>query len=106
MINTNAIKINEKFIPVGTRLLDSKNRVGLGDKIKTFLSKKMKIDAFELFVGEEGDVLLRPLANIPSKEAWIFENPKILKQVTKGLKEAADGKVEKITDLDEFLEKL
>ena len=106
MIQVNTIKISENFIPVGTRHLDSKNRIGLGDKIKKFLSKKMKCDTFELFVGEEGDVLLRPVAHIPAKEAWIFENPKVLKKITQGLKESRQGQVEKITNLAQFLNDL
>ncbi|MGM0442238.1 MAG: hypothetical protein ACQEQC_07450 [Elusimicrobiota bacterium] len=49
---------------------------------------------------------MRPAANIPSKELWLYEDQKALNMVREGLKEAKEGKTEKVEDLDEYLEKL
>ena len=100
------VEIKEKFTSVGVKILDSKSRVVLGDKLKKILSKRMKVDAFEVLIGEEGDVLLRPVANIPSKEAWLHQNPKALKQVVQGLTQAKQGKTQKVVDLDQFIKGL
>lgn len=70
------------------------------------MNNMMKVDAFQIFVGEDGDVLLRPVVNVPAKEAWLFKNPKALKAVKEGLKEAKVGKTKKVLDLDEFIENL
>ncbi|MEW5816647.1 MAG: hypothetical protein AB1798_14795 [Spirochaetota bacterium] len=56
--------------------------------------------------GEDGDILLRPVIAIPEKEAWIYENPTVLKSIRKGLSEASQGKLKKIENLEDFLEKL
>lgn len=97
------ISVNEKFKAVDVKTVDSKNRLNLGEKVMKNLSRT---DAFEIFIGNDGDVLLRPVVNIPSREAWIFQNPEALKQLRQGLIEAQQGKIEKVKDLDEFLENL
>ncbi|MBU1043072.1 MAG: hypothetical protein KJ915_01585 [Candidatus Omnitrophica bacterium] len=99
--------LNERFKSFGVKNIDSKNRMNLGDKIINLVTKlTTNVDAFEVFVGAKGDVLLRPVVNIPSGEAWIYKNPKVLKQIRKGLEEAGSGKVEKVDNLDDFFESL
>ena len=102
-----ALNINEKFIPVEVKSVDFKNRINLGSKIIAFVSRMMKkTDAYQVCIGNEGDILLRPVVNIPSKEAWIYQNPKVKKQIQEGLQEAAKGNIEKVKDLDTFFESL
>ena len=100
-------KISGKFHLAGKSTLDSKKRITLGNKIlvKKPLSK-MKIDSFNIFINEEGNILLVPLANIPSRELWVHQNPTVMKELQKGLKEAEEGKVTKAKDLDEFFDDL
>ncbi len=105
-VENGIIEITEKFTSLGIKSLDSKDRIVLGGKVKKTLSKKMRVDAFEILVGEDGDVLLRPVASIPSREAWIHKNPKALKQIVRGLKEAKKGQIEKVVDLNEFTHRL
>ena len=100
------VSVHEKFKPAGVRYLDSKTRISLGDKLTKVLLQRMKIDAFEILVGEQGDILLRPVAHLPSKESWIYQNPKVLKQVLDGLNEAKEGKMDKVVDLEKFLNDL
>lgn len=99
--------VNEKFKPLGISILDSKNRITLGNKItKEIPLSDMKIDSFEIFIGDEGDILLRPMTNIPSKELWIYQNPGVLKRIQKGLQDAREGKIKEVKDVKKFLKNL
>ncbi|MDD5638241.1 MAG: hypothetical protein PHD84_10585 [Atribacterota bacterium] len=95
-------KDNQKFIPFDIRFIDSKNRVTLGEKIIKKISGQNKVNQFQIFIGQDGDILLRPLTAIPSREAWIYEKPELIGQIRKGLQEVKDGKVEKIENLEEL----
>jgi len=99
--------IKEKFKSAGVSSLDSKHRITLGHKIMQEIPlSKLEIDAFETMVGENGDILLRPMANIPSRELWIYRNPKILKSIQRGMQDIKEGRVTKVKDLDKFFKEL
>ena len=98
--------LEEKFISLGVKRIDYKNRVTLGSKVIEFISKHTDVTEFQIFCGEYGDILLRPMVSIPSKEAWIYRNPNVLKAIRKGLAEAKEKKTEKVKDLDKFLNDL
>lgn len=38
-------------------------------------------------------IILELMAEIPASESWIYENPKVLKSIQKGIKEAKEGKI-------------
>lgn len=103
---TGIITVHEDFMQVETRTIDTKNRVSLGNKIKKLLMGKMKVEAFKVFVGRHGDLLLRPSVSIPSREAWLFENPSALAKLKQGFSEAQEGKTHKVKDLDAFFNSL
>lgn len=99
-------EIREVFMLVDTRPLDSKHRITVGGKLQKLMAGKMKIDSYQVFVGKEGDILLRPAVSVPSSEAWVYRNPKVIGKIRRGLKEAAEGKIEKVDDLESFLSDL
>ncbi|MFH0764699.1 MAG: hypothetical protein V1927_06825 [Candidatus Omnitrophota bacterium] len=101
-----AFEIREVFIPVDIRPLDSKHRITLGGRLQKLLMSKMKIDSYQVFVGKEGDILLRPTVSVPSNEAWIYRNTEVIGKIRRGLKEAAEGRIEKADDLEDFLNDL
>lgn len=101
-----AIEVKEQFMPVDTRPLDSKHRITLGGRLYRVVSSKMKIDSYQVFVGKDGDILLRPAVSILSSEAWVYRNPEVIGKMRQGLKEAAEGKTEKVDDLEDFLSAL
>lgn len=41
---------------------------------------------------------------LPAYESWIYENPKVLKSIQKGVKEAAEGKLVERPSYSEFAE--
>ena len=83
------IKVNDEFQEIGTRTMDERNRLTLGELFKDFRR-------IRLYKNDRGEVLLRPIAEIPASELWLFQNRKAFESVQKGLKEASEGKITKI----------
>ena len=100
------LEIKEKFMAIDTRPLDSKNRITLGGRLRKLMMNRMKIDSYQVFVGKEGDILLRPAVSIPSNEAWVYRNPEVIAKIRKGLQEVGEGKIEKVDNLENFLDNL
>ena len=50
------INVEEKFVSVGIKTVDSKNRIGLGEKILKTIDSKGRVDAYKIFIGKEGDI--------------------------------------------------
>lgn len=98
--------IAEKFIAMGTKTIDSKNRITLSEKILKLTFNRVKTEEFKVFFSAEGDILLRPMVSIPAREAWIYRNPKVLKQIRQGLAEAKEKRVHRAEDLNGFFENL
>lgn len=42
---------------------------------------------------EGGKIILEPVAEVPLKDHWIYKNPKALKSLLKGIKDAEDGRL-------------
>lgn len=51
---------------------------------------------------EGNKIILEPMAEIPAYESWIYENPKALKTIQKGIKEAKEGKTVTRSSYAEF----
>lgn len=99
------IKINEEFVNIDTKPLDTKKRINLGEKILKAMGSP-EINEFQVYLGAEGDILLKPMVSILAKEAWIYKKPAILNEIKKGLKEARNGKTIKVKNLNSFLKAL
>jgi hypothetical protein len=80
-----------------TRLqIDTRKRVNLSK-----LLPKGNIHAVNAY--KEGNkIILEPMAEIPAHETWLYENPKALKAVKKGIKEAKEGKLKTRQSYAEF----
>lgn len=83
------LKIEDEFEEIATRTIDDRNRLTLGELPKG--SKRVRI-----YKNERGEVLLRPLIEIPASEAWLFRNEEAFESVKKGLKDASEGKISKL----------
>ena len=89
-----SVIINEEFTSLDTRPIDSKHRITLGGKVlKAVTSRVKKIDSYQVLVGKNGDILLRPAVSIPASEVWLYKNPQALASVLQGIKDAGEGKV-------------
>ncbi len=101
------MRVVEDFKPIGIARLDTKKRITLGTLIKKFkVLLGAPINDFETFIGNDGDVLLRPRTAIPTRELWVHQNPEILKSIHEGIQDLKDGRVTKVKDLDKFFKEL
>ncbi|MCD6577998.1 hypothetical protein J7L48_00815 [bacterium] len=101
------MKVSENFKQVGIVKLDSKKRITLGALIKKFsILTNNPIDDFETYIGDNGDILLKPRTAIPTMELWVHQNPDILNDINRGIKDINDGKTTKVKDIEDFLDKL
>ncbi len=74
-----------KFTPVTQVRPDSKGRITLS-KLTDGIS------SFNVSKDEDGRILLEPMVEIPAREKWLFENPKALASVQRGLADAKAGR--------------
>ena len=63
-----------------TLSLDSKNRISLSK-----LLKFKAVSSVKASVLENGDIILKPMASIPAREFWLYENKEALESVKRGL---------------------
>ena len=82
----NILKINDSFTEIGTRTIDERNRLTVGEILKG--AKRIR-----LYRNDSGEVLLQPIVEIPASELWLFQNPEAISDVREGLREASQGKV-------------
>jgi len=83
------LKIEDEFEEVGTRTIDDRNRLTLAE-----LPKGLR--RVQIYKNDRGEVLLRPVVEIPASEAWLFQNKEAFESVKKGLKDASKGKISKL----------
>ena len=89
-----SVVVNEEFTSFDTRPLDSKHRITLGGKVLKAVTRGIKkIDSYQILVGKNGDILLRPAVSIPASEVWLYKNPKALAEVLQGIKDAGERKL-------------
>lgn len=88
-MKSNTIHISDDFSEVGAKSIDERKRLTLGNVLEGF-------ERVQIFKNNQGDVLLKPLVEIPASEAWLYKNKKALTSVQKGLRQAAEGKISKL----------
>jgi hypothetical protein len=79
-----------------TLRLDGKGRVTFGNLAKGVSSFKVKKN-------EDGSFLLRPMKEVPEREAWLYNNPEALKAVLEGLADLKAGRVHDLGDFTQFI---
>jgi hypothetical protein len=69
------------------------------DAKKRVVLQKVRIEegvSYRIYRNRIGQILLDPQVTIPASEAWLFNNPKALASVRRGLANAARGKVSRV----------
>ena len=90
----NFIQINDEFQEIDTRTIDSRNRLTVGELASGF-------NRIRLYKNIRGEILLKPVVEIPASEIWLFQNKEAFENVQKGLKDFSEGKISKL-DLNEL----
>jgi len=85
----NILKVNDSFEEIGTRTIDERNRLTIGEILKG--CKRIR-----LYRNDHGEILLQPIAEIPAAELWLFRNPEAINDVREGLRNAAQGNVSRL----------
>jgi hypothetical protein len=84
-----SIKINDEFQEIGTRTIDSRSRLTVGELVQGL--KRVRI-----YKNKLGEILIKPVVEIPVSELWLFQNKEAFESVQKGLKEMSEGKIAKL----------
>lgn len=83
------IKINDEFQEIDTRTIDNRNRLTIGELAQGF-------NRIRLYKNKMGEILLKPVVEIPASELWLFQNKEAFKDVQKSLKDISKGKISKL----------
>ena len=84
-----SIKINDEFQEIGTRTIDSRNRLTVGELVQGL--KRVRV-----YKNKLGEILIKPVVEIPVSELWLFQNKEAFESVQKGIKEMSEGKIAKL----------
>ena len=85
----NILKVTDSFEEIGTRTIDERNRLTVGEILKG--CKRIR-----LYRNVRGEVLLQPIAEIPASELWLFQNQGAINEVREGLRDASQGKISRL----------
>ena len=80
----------------------------IADNIKPDAKKRVLLHSidiqegvtYHIYKNSAGQIILDPQVSIPASEAWLFQNPRALASVKRGLRDAARGRVSKIAIKD------
>lgn len=88
-MQNNTIKIDGEFKEIDTRTIDNRNRLTIGELAQGF-------NRVRIYKNETGEILLKPVVEIPASELWLFQNKEAFENVQKGLKDISEGKISKL----------
>ena len=88
-MQNNTIKVNGEFQEIDTRTIDSRSRLTIGELVQGF-------NRVRLYKNEMGEILLKPVVEIPASELWLFQNKEAFENVQEGLKDLSEGKLSRI----------
>ncbi|MDY6787565.1 MAG: hypothetical protein SVK54_05510 [candidate division WOR-3 bacterium] len=94
------------IIDKDVKKIDSRSRITIPSKILKYWDKLGGCDAVQIAMNEKGEVLLKPTISVPLDEVWLYNNPDSLKKVRDGLDDVQEDRVNKVRDLDEFIDSL
>jgi hypothetical protein len=95
----NAAVIKNADFELVTELVrpDGKKRVTLGEALAS-----AGATAYSVYRNAVGQIVLDPVKVVPAAEAWLWENPKAMASLRRGLRQSAEGKT---VDLGSFADK-
>ncbi|MGE3073018.1 MAG: hypothetical protein AB7N24_02755 [Dehalococcoidia bacterium] len=88
----------KEFRRVAETVVDSRRRISLG---KAGVTEETR---YSVSVSDDGDILLTPLATIPARERFLWEHPKLLASVRRGMEQAARGEIHDLGSFSQYLD--
>lgn len=86
----------EEFTPLGEATADDRSRIAFGK------AGVRGNERYAVAVNKHGEILLTPLASIPRREAWLWQNPSAMAMVLEGLRQSAAGETHDVGSFAEF----
>jgi len=86
-----AIHIEDDFEEIESKSVDQRHRLVL-----PMVRGISEIKRVKIYINSRGEVLIRPVVEIPASEMWLYRNKKALASVKRGLDEAAKGEVKEL----------
>ncbi|HPZ08977.1 MAG TPA: hypothetical protein PL110_12735 [Candidatus Eremiobacteraeota bacterium] len=86
---TEVISINDNFQEVDTKTIDGRKRLTIGNLLGGF--KRVKI-----YKNTRGELLLKPVVEIPFSELWLYKNKEAFESVQKGLEDMEKGRISEV----------
>ena len=77
------------------RKLDNSGRLTLG--------KERAGEQYEVSEAKDGTIILTPVAVIPKRELWLWDNPEALASVKRGLEQSARGEGRSLGSFAQYL---
>lgn len=96
------LTLHEEFEEISTIRPDRQGRVTLQRSMKKTAAPK--VDAYKQYLGPHGEILLIPIAEIPLRELWVYQNPAVLESIERGLEQSANGQTTSLGSFAHFLE--
>ena len=92
MSKTATIHVEDDFKELGSKTLDQRNRIALN------IVKKLPygVKRVKVYVNIHGEILIRPMVEIPASEAWLFKNKEALASVKRGLEQSEKGEISEL----------
>ena len=88
--------LDTEFTQVAEAKPDGKKRVGVALALEALADRfgfRPEDMRFAVCYNTAGQILLVPEVSVPLAEAWLYQNPKALKSVLRGLKQSAAGEL-------------
>ena len=76
---------------------DAKGRVTLGKLAKG-------ISSFRVSKDKKNRIVLEPMVEIPERERWVHEDPKLMKRLKKSLQQSARGETYYLGDFSKYID--
>jgi len=88
------ISINDKFQEVDTKTIDSRKRITVGSLLEGF-------NRVKIYKNTRGELLIKPVVEIPASELWLYKNKDAFESLQRGLKDMEEGRISEVNP-DEF----
>ena len=98
--------VSSTFKYIDSRTIDAKARVSLGQELTRRLQAAGPVESFNVFMDDNGNVLLVPMQHIPVSEMWTWTGKDIRESFDHAKMDVAEGRTVEAADLDKFLDDL
>ena len=98
--------VSGTFKYIDSRTIDAKARVSLGQELTQRLKAVGPVESFNVFMDDNGHVLLVPMQHIPVSEMWTWTGKDVRESFDRAKADVAKGRTVEVTDVDKFLDEL